>query len=246
MQQPTRRSVIVTGALATAAVALGRFPASAAVPGQSNGGVRVMPLGDSITDGFTPYPGGYRVRLWQLLAAGGYTVDFVGTQTNGPTALGDRDHEGHSGWRIDQLDTNINTWLGQTDPRTVLLLIGTNDLNQNYDIANAPRRLSALIDKIRAAKPRSELFVATIPPQSNATLEGRVRAYNAAIPSVVAQKGSRVHLVKMYDALTTSDLADGIHPTKAGYEKMASVWFNALRSVPSSLAPLAATRTAAR
>ncbi|MFJ2648164.1 SGNH/GDSL hydrolase family protein [Streptomyces sp. NPDC087420] len=246
MQQPTRRMVIVTGALAAAGAALGRTPASAAVPGQSNGGVRVMPLGDSITDGFTPYPGGYRVKLWQLLAAGGYRVDFVGTQTNGPTALGDRDHEGHSGWRIDQLDTNINTWLGQSDPRTVMLLIGTNDLNQNYDIANAPRRLSALIDKIRAAKPRSELFVATIPPQSNSTLEGRVRAYNAAIPSLVAQKGSRVHLVKMYEALTTSDLADGIHPTKAGYEKMATVWFNALRSVPSSLVPLAARQTTAR
>ncbi|MFJ3421863.1 SGNH/GDSL hydrolase family protein [Streptomyces sp. NPDC086082] len=237
----TRRTAILGGALAAAGVALGRTSASAAVPGQSNGGVRIMPLGDSITDGYTPYPGGYRVKLWQLLAAGGYTVDFVGSQTNGPAELGDHDHEGHPGWRIDQLDANIATWLGQSDPRTIMLLIGTNDLNQNYDIANAPTRLSGLIDHIRAIKPQSIVFVATIPPQSNATLESRVRAYNAAIPSVVAQKGSRVRLVKMYDALTTADLADGIHPTKAGYEKMAPVWYNALRSVPSSLVPLRTT-----
>ncbi|MFJ5262613.1 SGNH/GDSL hydrolase family protein [Streptomyces sp. NPDC088387] len=197
-----------------------------------------MPLGDSITDGFTSYPGGYRVRLWQLLAAARHTVDFVGSMTNGPAELGDHDHEGHSGWRIDQLDAQIGTWLPQSDPRTIMLLIGTNDLNQNHDIANAPARLSGLIDRIRAAKPRCELFVATIPPQSNATLEGRVRAYNAAIPSVVAQKGRRVHLVRMYEALTTADLADGIHPTKAGYDKMAPVWYNALRAVPSSLVPL--------
>ncbi|MFJ5265575.1 SGNH/GDSL hydrolase family protein [Streptomyces sp. NPDC088387] len=197
-----------------------------------------MPLGDSITDGYTPYPGGYRVKLWQLLAAGGHTVDFVGSQTNGPAELGDRDHEGHPGWRIDQLDTNIETWLGQSDPRTIMLLIGTNDLNQNHDIENAPDRLSGLIDHIRAIKPQTIIFVATIPPQSNATLESRVRAYNAAIPSVVARKGSQVRLVKMYDALTTADLADGIHPTKAGYDKMASVWHNALRSAPSSLVPL--------
>ncbi|MDX6354656.1 MAG: hypothetical protein QOF98_1559, partial [Streptomyces sp.] len=192
--QLSRRSVIVGGAVAAAGFALGRIPASAAVPGQSNGGVRVMPLGDSITDGYTPYPGGYRVKLWQLLAAGGYTVDFVGSMTNGPAELGDHDHEGHVGWRIDQLDANINTWLGQSDPRTIMLLIGTNDLNQNYDVANAPARLSGLIDHIRAAKPQSELFVATVPPQTNGTQQARVKTYNAAIPGVVAQKGSHVHL----------------------------------------------------
>ncbi|HEX5200872.1 MAG TPA: GDSL family lipase, partial [Actinoplanes sp.] len=50
-----------------------------AVAAESNGGVRVMPLGDSITDG-TQVPGGYRIGLWQRLAAGGYRVDFVGSQ----------------------------------------------------------------------------------------------------------------------------------------------------------------------
>ena len=85
---------------------------AASVPAQaeSNGGVRVMPLGDSITDGFN-VPGGYRINLWQRLAAGGYTVDFVGSGFNGPAGLGDHDHEGHSGWRIDQIDANIVGWL---------------------------------------------------------------------------------------------------------------------------------------
>ncbi|MGC9539538.1 SGNH/GDSL hydrolase family protein [Streptomyces sp. UG1] len=233
--QLSRRTVIVGGALTTAGLLLGRTLASAAVPGESNGGVRIMPLGDSLTDGYTSYPGGYRVKLWQLLAAAGHKVDFVGSMANGPAALGDHDHEGHTGWRIDQLDANIDTWLGRSDPRTVLLLIGTNDLNQNHDIADAPRRLSGLIDRIRAVKPRSVLFVATVPPQSDASLEARVKAYNAAIASLVARKGPDVHLVKMYDALSTADLADGIHPTKAGCEKMATVWFRALRSVPAAL-----------
>ncbi|MET1073917.1 MAG: hypothetical protein ABWY11_14825, partial [Umezawaea sp.] len=68
-------------------------PAQAA---ESNGGVRVMPLGDSITDGYN-VPGGYRINLWQRMAAAGQTVDFVGSGVNGPAALGDHDHEGHSG-----------------------------------------------------------------------------------------------------------------------------------------------------
>ena len=39
-------------------------------------------------------PGGYRINLWQRLVNGGYTVDLVGSQFNGPGSLGDHDHEG--------------------------------------------------------------------------------------------------------------------------------------------------------
>ncbi|WP_234009924.1 GDSL-type esterase/lipase family protein, partial [Streptomyces sp. SA3_actF] len=135
----SRRGFLLVGAGAAAGVAFGARPAAADVPGESNGGVRVMPLGDSLTDGFTPCPGGYRIGLWRRLAEAGYTVDFVGSLANGPAELGDHDHEGHSGWRIDQLDAQLDGWLAATSPRTVLLLIGTNDLNQNHDVANAPR-----------------------------------------------------------------------------------------------------------
>jgi len=201
---------------------------------ESNGGVRVMPLGDSITDGFN-VPGGYRIYLRHRMVAGGYTVDFVGSSSNGPPTLGDHDHEGHSGWRIDQLDANVVGWLQNSNPRTILLHIGTNDMNQNYDIANAPARLSALIDKIRANAPSAELFVAQITPVSDPTRESRVQAYNAAIPGVVAQKGARTHLVDMHSAITTADLADGVHPNSSGCDKMAARWFSALQSVPGSL-----------
>ena len=41
----------------------------------------------------------------------------------------------------------------------------------------------------------------------------------------------------MYNALTTADLADGVHPNAGGYDKMAAVWYTALQSVPGSLDP---------
>ncbi|WP_181787373.1 SGNH/GDSL hydrolase family protein [Streptomyces phytophilus] len=236
----SRRTTIIAAA-AAAGVALNRSAATAAVPGAAADGVRIMPLGDSITDGYTFYPGSYRVELWRRLAADGRTADFVGSLANGPAELADRDHEGHTGWRIDQLDAHTDAWLQQSDPRTITLLIGTNDLNQNHDIANAPARLSALIDRVRAAKPQCELFVGTVPPQSSAGLEERVRAYNAELPGVVSRKGPHTHLVPIYDALTTADLGDGIHPTEAGYRKMAAFWYDALRAVPDSLVPLSAT-----
>ncbi|WP_327644467.1 cellulose binding domain-containing protein [Micromonospora zamorensis] len=212
-----------------AAVPIATTPASA----ESNGGVRVMPLGDSITDGFN-VPGGYRIELWQRFTTGGYRVDFVGSQFNGPASLGDHDHQGHSGWTIAQIDANVVNWLRATNPRTVLLHIGTNDMYG--DTSGAPGRLAALVDKITNNAPNADVFVATIVPKSGA--DNQVRAYNAAIPGIVqtrAATGKRVHLVDMYRALTLSDLADGVHPNATGYRKMAAAWYDALRTVPGSI-----------
>ncbi|MGC4889680.1 cellulose binding domain-containing protein [Micromonospora sp. DT227] len=212
-----------------AAATMATGPASA----ESNGGVRVMPLGDSITDGFN-VPGGYRTELWRRLAADNYRIDFVGSQFNGPSNLGDHDHEGHSGWTIAQIDANVVNWLRATNPRTVLLHIGTNDMYG--DTSGAPGRLATLVDRITSTSPTTELFVATIIPKSGA--DTQVRGYNAAIPGIVksrADAGRRVHLVDMYAALTLGDLADGVHPNAGGYAKMAAAWYNALRSVPGSI-----------
>src|SRR2546423_3885874 len=224
-------AVVITAVLAALALVQPGPPAA-----ESNGGVRVMPLGDSITDGFN-VPGGYRIDLWQRLAGGGYTVDFVGSGVNGPPELGDHDHEGHSGWRIDQLDANIVTWLRTSAPHTVLIHIGTNDVNQNLDLANAPARLSTLVDHILATAPGVEVFVAQITPEADPTRETRIRAYNAALPGALQGKGSHVHLVDMHSAVSTADLADGVHPTAAGYAKMGAVWYSALRSVSGALNP---------
>ncbi|WP_460806671.1 RICIN domain-containing protein [Micromonospora zhanjiangensis] len=223
----------VTVALAAVGAAVVAGPASA----ESNGGVRVMPLGDSITEG-TQVPGGYRIGLWQRVNGAGYRVDFVGSQYNGPASLGDHDHEGHPGWRIDQIDANIVGWLRNTTPHSVLLHIGTNDILQNYNVSTAPNRLSSLIDKITSTVPDAEVFVAQLIPLSNSGQESAVRTFNAAIPGIVQGKvnaGKRVHLVDMHSALTTGDLIDGIHPTAGGYDKMAAVWYNALQGVPGSI-----------
>jgi lysophospholipase L1-like esterase len=233
MRTRARWLAVAAAVAMTAAVTLHTGAASA----ETNGGTRVMPLGDSITEG-TQVPGGYRIGLWQRLTGGAYRVDFVGSQFNGPSGLGDHDHEGHPGWRIDQIDANITGWLRTYSPHTVLLHIGTNDVLQNYNVASAPSRLSTLIDHITASAPDAEVFVAQIIPLSNAGQESAVRTFNAAIPGIVQSKinaGRHVHLVDMHSALGTGDLTDGIHPTAGGYDKMAATWFNALRSVPGSI-----------
>jgi hypothetical protein len=65
-------------------------------------------------------------------------VDFVGSLANRPATLGDHDHEGHLGWRIDQIDASIVGRLRTYTSHTVLPHIGTSDVLQNHDLANAP------------------------------------------------------------------------------------------------------------
>jgi lysophospholipase L1-like esterase len=236
--------VMAVVAALVAFAALLSTPATTTAQPAPAAGVKVMPLGDSITDGVgMPNGGGYRIDLWQKLVAGGYSIDFVGSLVNGPSSLGDRDHEGHSGWTIAQIDANIVSWLRTYAPRTILLHIGTNDM-YGGNPAGAPQRLSALIDKITAQSPNTELFVATIIPMSSA--DATVRTFNAAIPGIVQSNvnaGKHVHLVDMYRALTTADLGDGVHPNAGGYSKMATVWYDALRAVPGSITDGGGTTT---
>lgn len=230
MRQAVHRlgGVLVGMALLVGVGAIQASPAAA----QPAGGVRVMPLGDSITDGFN-VPGGYRNYLYPALVEAGYSIDFVGSAVGGPASLADRDHEGHSGWRIDQISANIGNWMRQYTPRTVLLHIGTNDM---WNANGASGRLDALIDQILELSPEVELFVATIITLPMA--DANVRNFNAAIPAIVEAKaaaGFHVHLVDMYAELTSADLADGVHPNATGYRKMADAWFAALTAEPSSL-----------
>jgi lysophospholipase L1-like esterase len=240
------RAKLLTAASALALAATGLTLTATAASAESNGGVRIMPLGDSITYG-TGTPGGYRIGLWRRLAAGKYTNDFVGSQSNGPASLWDHDHEGHPGWRIDQIDANVVGWLRTYKPHTVLLHIGTNDILQSYNVSTAPNRLSALIDHITATSPSTEVFVAQIIPLGWSSGDARVQTFNSAIPAIVKSKansGKHVHLVNMHSALTAADLTDSVHPTAAGYDKMAAVWYSALRSVAGSIGNPSSTTAA--
>jgi lysophospholipase L1-like esterase len=190
-----------------------------------------MPLGDSITDGFN-IPGGYRIELARGLTAGCVPFDFVGSQSNGPASLSDRDHEGHSGWRIDEIAARVRGWLEHYRPRIVLLMVGTNDLVQDHRIATAPARLDALIGTIAGRSPPPSVLVASLPPLADRADSAAARTFNRAIAGIVearARNGYDVRFVDLHAGLSTRDLADGVHPNAAGYAKLASGWNTAIR-----------------
>jgi hypothetical protein len=68
---------------------------------------KIMPLGDSITDGVgsSSGAGGYRDDLYQLLTNNGVSFDFVGSINDGVSP--DPDHEGHDGATAEDIDALI-------------------------------------------------------------------------------------------------------------------------------------------
>jgi len=178
---------------------------------------KIMPFGDSITDG-TDTPGGYRMELFRLAYSDGKMITFVGSQEKGPESVDGiafpRNHEGHSGWTIDPfggrsgISTLVAEVMPQYKPHIVLLMIGTNDAVDDYDMANAPTRLGVLIDSIYTQLPDVLIVVAQpIPSRGDASkgddpeLSNRIKEYNDHIPAVVktrADAGKHILLVDMY------------------------------------------------
>lgn len=187
--------------------------------------LRIMPLGDSITYGYRSSDGnGYRQYLLTLLA--GNNVNFIGSLKAG--TMTNNNNEGHSGALIDQIASYAYLSLPER-PNVVLLMAGTNDMNNNVDPDNAPARLSALIDEIFAACPDTVVIVAQIIPAANSDTFARLVTYNARISLLVNQKQTAgKHVIKAWMPLTTDDLIDGLHPTDVGYSKMADGWLDAL------------------
>ncbi|MGQ4488984.1 ricin-type beta-trefoil lectin domain protein [Streptomyces sp. SAS_281] len=226
--------------LSAAVLCLGAAPAvadnaTAHPAATSPTALRVLPLGDSITWGEGSSTGNsYRAALGTELTGEGHAVDFVGSGRNGTMA--DPDNEGHSGWRIDQITGITDGILARYRPNVVTLEIGTNDLNQNYQVPTAPDRLHALIDRITAAAPDATVLVGSVIISANSVEEPNRPAFNQAIPGIVqAEQNASKHVAFVdMSALTTADLSDALHPNDSGYAKMAAAFNRGIQAADAA------------
>ena len=217
-------------------------------PCPATGTCIIMPLGDSITEGFPTFVGGYRVELFSEAVLATKAITFVGRRMNGPASGMVQGKpfptgcEGYSGYTINDqpaagrlgIQPLVNAAITMFHPHIILMMIGTNDINGNIDVTNAPTRLAALIDQITTAAPASLLVVAQIVPTTTDATNTRIMAYNATMPALIAQRaaaGKHVQLVNMYGAFTaradykTSLMTDDLHPNTAGYALLGMTWY---------------------
>lgn len=200
--------------------------------------VRILPLGDSITHGF----GGqvsYRRALWFQLQNAGYSVDFVGSHTDfvSPVPAGqddfDLDHEGHSGFRADQIDANLNVWLQGYQADIVLLHLGTNDLNQGQNANSTLAEIASIISKLRAHNPTVTILLARIIPMRNFD----TGSFNTALDAWVGGQSDPLSPLIVVDQYTGYDPVanniDNFHPNATGDALIAQRWFDALQPLLS-------------
>ncbi|MFN0057394.1 MAG: SGNH/GDSL hydrolase family protein [Planctomycetota bacterium] len=211
---------------------------SAASPAESQS-VRVLPLGDSITEAYTGYAS-YRYWLWQDLISAGYSVDFVGSMQGvyaGPPLYTDFDleHEGHWGWRIDQVLAQLPSWAADADPDISLVHIGHNDLWQGQGISSTIAELDALIDTLRAQNPSIAIVLAQVIPAAPGIGLDEIPAFNVEVAALAALKDSPQSPVVLVDHYTgfdpSSDTWDGVHPDESGEQLMAQRWLAVLMTL---------------
>ena len=188
--------------------------------------VKILPLGDSITDGDSLHQS-YRRQLWLKLDSAGFNMDFIGSKN----LNGYHDHP---------------PLFDDYTPDIVLLHIGTNDVFKCHETDTILSNIKRIIETLRNDNPSVKILLAQIIPLAAADLLGfddtycdstkslntRIIELNELLPELVKDsymETSPIILVDHYSRIDpASHLFDGIHPDEAGEKIMAAAWFSAL------------------
>jgi lysophospholipase L1-like esterase len=220
----------------------------------------IMPLGDSITYGYGGPGGYRLPLYHLLSPiASGFQFVGDSTEGSSDLPVNQKSHAGHSSYTSVDIKNNLNGldstryllhseehrdphggfWLTGGNgtgrdplfPNVVLLLAGTNDVNiLSGGIPEYAVYYTNLVTEITTLRPGTHVFLAKITPRSS--FHQKTDDYNAAIQQVYNSfqtAGKNVYLVDLYTGYT-GGWVDGVHPNLAGYNWMATQWYNALIS----------------
>jgi hypothetical protein len=214
---------------------------------------------------------GYRELLYTFLTSAGYEIDFVGSDADGNSSIPDPDHEGHSGFAIWQIRDKVQGYLQGNPADIILLHIGTNDIEFNtIETTNDfVDKVDSALNNIDNYSQDVFVFLAKIILDDNdnegvdGTKATRTKDYNNKLVAMAANRLSdNLIVVNMQDALIypeagavlpspgnrvgNTDLfydnnSTLLHPYQSGYDKMATIWFDAIQYhfTPELLNPIA-------
>jgi lysophospholipase L1-like esterase len=195
---------------------------------------RILPVGDSITEGGKNFSN-YRYPLLEKLTAAGYRVEFTGSRTSASPA-GPLHHEGHSGKNAEFLAGVLENYFRTNAADIVLIHSGHNHTNTEAPVRGIIAATEAMIHAARSANPHVIVLVAQVIPSGKLPKYEYIPELNvelAKLPARLTTKESPVIGVNMADGFDwrTDTISDHVHPNSIGAEKMASKWFEALTNV---------------
>ncbi len=233
-------------------VATSSASASSVAPIVKKNPVKIMPLGDSLTQGGDHNGcGAYRKPLGEMLDEAGLTYQFVGAHnwskdniTNGQVM-----QSGYGGIQVLGLDKKLPD-MKDCDPDIVLLMVGRNDNTNGITGETFTKFLyERIIAELYKMFPDVTVYVGSVPPArrkvdgvgieelSNASNDKSQGVTYEATKQMVAERkaaGDKIEFVDMSaeaSGMTWEDFDadDTVHPLMSGYEKIATQWYNAFK-----------------
>lgn len=207
--------------------------AAAPVPTAMSQKISIVAMGDSTTAG-TP---GWKSRVEAPPDGAGDETSQYAWWLMQARPDWDVVNQGVNGERSDQILARFDRDVLARRPRVVVIIAGVNDVYQGRPAAHVIEQLAAMYD--RAKRAGIEVVAGTIIPYDTATPDqnARMRAVNEWIRTTAAADPSIAYVDTRAAAAAAGDpdrlfeSPDGLHPSPAGYRRMA----DAIRPVIESV-----------
>jgi len=191
----------------------------------------VMFLGTSLTDGYgVERDDAYPARIQELADSGGRPWEVVNAGLSGEKSAGALQR--------------VGSWLIRQPFDVLVVETGANDMLNGADVDTMRANVQAIIDTVRAARPRARIVLVGMMATPN--LGARyVERFNAAFPELARENGLTFipFLLEGVAGDSALNLADGVHPNERGHRLVARhVWQTlepVLREAEASAAPAA-------
>jgi acetyl esterase/lipase len=192
---------------------------------------RIMPVGDSITEGGSSFSN-WRYPLWEKLHTAGYLIKYVGSRQT-PSRIGDLAHEGYGGKDSAFLAATVPANFKKHPADIVLLHAGHNQFADQKPVPRILKDTESLIRDFRSVNPKVTVLLAQPIPS------GKLPKYSY-LPELGQQllllakrldrPASRIIIVPQADGFdpASDTVADLVHPNASGAAKMTRRWFDAL------------------
>lgn len=198
---------------------------------------RIVAYGDSLTEGVTSpdpttlmlnLPDSYPMKLQAMLSAR-YTDQAVEVFNEGCSGEFANGSSHNCAGGVKRLPGVID----RDKPQLILLMHGANDLNNNKPISGVIGGLEQMIDE--AQRRGIPVIVASLPPQNPEGSRGKNGAddlpeLSRRIRAMAADEGAIfLDLFNIMGTYVGYIGVDGLHPTPAGYQRIAELWLEEIQ-----------------